>query len=790
MTPTRSIASTRPLAASRSGTAQNRALYGVAMTLTCACVATGVFACRPADAPVVRVPLDRSTAPAAETAPAPIAARSESTTSTTPAFPFRDPSLPLAQRIGDLVSRLTLQEKVAQMLHDTPAIERLGVPAYSWWNEALHGVARTGKATVFPQAIGMAATFDDELVHRVASAISDEARAKFNAAQKLGNSGRYAGLTFWSPNINIFRDPRWGRGQETYGEDPYLTSRMGVAFVRGLQGDDPKHLKTAACAKHYAVHSGPEGQRHEFDARPSRQDLYETYLPAFKALVEEAHVEGVMAAYNRVYGEPAAGSAFLLQQLLREQWGFQGYIVSDCWAVEDFHQHHKVTKTRAQSAAKALKAGVNLDCGESYTAIEQAVQDGLITEADIDAALSDLLRTRFRLGLFDPATRYDDLSDADVASEAHAALARSTAAKSFVLLRNDKHVLPLNKDIRSMMLIGPYVADSYVLLGNYYGSPTNTTTLLEGVLQKVNPGATVEFKYGFLEDRANDNPIDWTTADAQSTDAIVVTLGLSGLIEGEEGAAHASPFKGDRSELGLPPHQVQFLKTLRAAGNKPIIVVLFAGSPIALDEIRDLADAVLLAWYPGQEGGHALADVLFGDLSPSGRLPITFPRSTKQLPSYNDYSMENRGYRFMKAEPEYPFGFGLSYGSVSYESLQLSATELASPTSLTATVVVNNSSDRELEEVVQLYVSDVQASTRVPRAKLVGFRRVRLTPGETQSVAFEVAADALSLIDGDGKRVFEAGEFRFTAGGASPGPRAEALGSPKPVTAMLRLNGP
>ncbi len=790
MPPTRNIASTRPIAVPRAATAPKRALYGLVMTLTFAGVASGPLACRPADAPVVSTPPEKTSAPAAQTATEPVASPPGSTTLATPAFPFRDASLPLSQRVDDLVSRLTLQEKVAQMLHDTPAIERLGVPAYSWWNEALHGVARNGKATVFPQAIGMAATFDDELVHQVASVISDEARAKFNAAQKLGNSGRYAGLTFWSPNINIFRDPRWGRGQETYGEDPYLTSRMGVAFVRGLQGDDPTQLKTAACAKHYAVHSGPEGKRHEFDARPSKQDLYETYLPAFQALVEEAHVEGVMAAYNRVYGEPASGSPFLLQQLLRDQWGFKGYVVSDCWAIEDFHNHHKVTTTRAQSAAKALKAGVNIDCDDRSTAIQQAIQEGLITEADVDAALSDLLRTRFRLGLFDPNTRFDDLSDADVASEAHAALARTTAAKSFVLLRNDKQVLPLKKDIRRMMLIGPYVADSYVLLGNYYGSPPNTTTLLEGVLQRVSPGATVEFKYGFLEDRTNVNPIDWTTADAQATDAIIVTMGLSGLIEGEEGAAHASPFKGDRTDIGLPPHQVQFLKTLRAAGKKPIIVVLFAGSPIALEEIRDLADAVLLAWYPGQEGGHALADVLFGDLSPSGRLPITFPRSAKQLPNYDDYSMANRGYRFMQAEPEYPFGFGLSYGSVSYESIQLSATELASPAPVTATVVVKNSSDRELEEVVQLYVTDVQASTRVPKAKLVGFRRVRLAPGQSQRVSLEVAADALSLIDGAGKRVFEPGEFRFTAGGASPGPRAEALGSPKPVTAMLRLSGP
>ncbi len=746
---------------------------------------SSVGACGPVVPPAAAPPPQ---ATSSTSAPAPsLAAPSATRAPRSFEFPFQNPALPVEQRAADLVDRLSLQEKVAQMLHDTPAIERLGIPAYSWWNEALHGVARNGRATVFPQAIGMAATFDDELVHDVADAISDEARAKFNAARKLGNRGRYSGLTFWSPNINIFRDPRWGRGQETYGEDPYLTSRMGVAFVRGLQGDDEKHLKTAACAKHFAVHSGPEGLRHEFDAKPSKQDLYETYLPAFEALVTEAHVEGVMSAYNRVYGKPASGNPFLLQELLRKDWGFDGYVVSDCWALEDIHKHHKVTQSQPESAAMALKAGVNLDCGQTYTVIEEAIQQGLITEADVDQALRQLLRTRFRLGLFDPETNFDALSESVIASADHAALSRRTAEKSLVLLKNDKNVLPLNRNIQRLMLIGPYVADGYALLGNYFGTPPHVTTLLEGVMQRVHAGSGVEFKYGLLEDRKNVNPIDWTTGDAHSADAIIVTLGLTGLIEGEEGAALASSSKGDRTDLELPKHQLEFLKKLRAAGNKPIVVVLFAGSPVAIQEVHDIADAVLLAWYPGQEGGHAIADVLFGEVSPSGRLPVTFPNATSQLPSYDDYSMQNRGYRFMKDEPLYPFGFGLSFGAVVYEELQLSTTELDKLGPVTAKVRIKNASQRELEEVVQLYLTDEQASARVPRAKLVAFQRVKLSPGQSQTVQMKIPQEALSFIDAAGKRVFEPGTFRVTAGAASPGPRAVELGSPKPVSQRFQL---
>ena len=704
------------------------------------------------------------------------------------AFPFRDPLRPLQERVADLVGRLTVDEKIAQLVHDTPAIPRLGIPAYNWWNEALHGVARHGRATVFPQAIGLAATFDEALVREVATVIANEARAKFNAARELDNRGRYAGLTFWSPNINIFRDPRWGRGQETYGEDPFLTGRLGVAFVRGLQGDHPKILKTAACAKHFAVHSGPEGVRHEFDARPSPKDLHETYLPAFEVLVREARVEGVMSAYNRVYGEPASGSPLLLQDILRKQWGFAGYVVSDCWALVDFHAHHRVTKTGVESAAKALLAGVNLNCGDTYPSLRAALANKLVTEAQIDRALSTLLQTRFRLGLFDPSTPYDGLLPDIVGSEAHARVARRAAAASLVLLKNAKATLPLSKKIKRLSLLGPYAADGYVLLGNYFGHSARLVTLVEGITSKIDAGATLEFRHAFLADRTSPNPIDWTTRSAHKSDAIVVTLGLSGLIEGEEGAAVASPHKGDRTTLDLPPNQLEYLRRLRRAGNKPIIAVVFGGSALALGEVAALSDAVLLGWYPGQEGGAAIADVLFGDVAPSGRLPLTFPNSVEELPAFEDYAMAGRGYRYAETKPLYPFGFGLSFTRVSYEKLELSARKIAAGSPIRATVTVRNPGSVSVEEVVQLYLTDVKASVRVPRASLVGFRRVRLSPGRAKTVVFEVPAAAMQVVADSGKRQLEAGAFRLTAGGASPGPRAEELGSPKPVTAEFVVN--
>ncbi|MBN1611221.1 MAG: glycoside hydrolase family 3 C-terminal domain-containing protein [Polyangiaceae bacterium] len=765
--------------AARSAADRNRPACGI-VALLGACA----IACR-AEAPPPRAPGAPPPAPPAPPAPAaPVAAAPAAPVH---AYPFQDPALSLDERAAHLVSLLTLDEKIAQMTHDAPAIDRLGIPAYSWWNEGLHGVARSGRATVFPQAIALAATFDEQLVHEVAGAIADEARAKFNAARKLGNQGRYAGLTLWSPNINILRDPRWGRGQETYGEDPLLSARMGVAFVTGLQGDDPRILKTAGCAKHFAVHSGPEALRHQFDAKPSKKDLRETYLPAFEALVTEAKVAGVMSAYNRVWGEPASGSTFLLQDVLRNEWGFQGYVVSDCWALVDFKEHHRVTRSSSESAAKALKAGVNLDCGSTFPDLKGALAEHRITEAEIDQALITLLKTRFRLGLFDPKTPYDALGPEIVGSEAHATLARRAAASSLVLLQNRKGALPLSKSIRHLAVIGPYATDGYVLLGNYFGSSPRLVSLLEGITAKLDVGAGIQHVAGFLPDRKNPNPLDWSVDVARSSDATLVTLGISGLMEGEEGEAIGSAHHGDRPDLRLPAHQVAYLKTLRQASQGPIIAVVFGGGALDLGEITDDADAILLVWYPGQEGGDAIADVVFGDVAPSGRLPITFPRSVKALPAFTDYSMARRGYRYSNDEPLYPFGFGLSYGTVLYDRLELSSATVAAGAPVAATATVRNTGTTAVSEVVELYLSDLEASVRVPRAQLVGFRRVALGPGQTQKVSFEIPARAMQLVTEQGERLFEPGRFRVTAGAAAPGLRAETLGSPRPAAAEFLL---
>lgn len=705
-------------------------------------------------------------------------------------YPFRDPRSSVDARASDIVKRLSLKEKIAQLSHAAPAIPRLGIPAYNWWNEALHGVARSGRATVFPQAIGMAATFDPELIKQVATVISDEARAKFNSARTLGNQGAYAGLTFWSPNINIFRDPRWGRGQETYGEDPFLTSRLGVAFIQGLQGDHPTVLKTAACAKHFAVHSGPEGLRHEFNAAPSKKDLFETYLPAFEAAVREGKVEAVMSAYNRLYGEPCSGSKFLLEDLLRQRWHFGGHVVSDCWALVDFHEHHRVTENATASAAKALLAGVDLDCGSTFPELNNAVAQSQVQEADVDRALARLMRTRVKLGLFDPAgtVAFDNLPADIVSSSKHVKLARSVAQKSLVLLKNDKDTLPLSPKLKKLMLLGPYVTDGDVLLGNYFGGAARLTTLYEGVMAAVDVGSSVEYKGAFLAARPNLNPIDWATSDAQQSDAIIITLGLSGRLEGEEGAANESEFKGDRTDLGLPPNQLEYLKKLRRAGKTKIVAVLFGGSALAIPEVHELCDAVLLAWYPGQEGGHAIADVLFGKEAPSGKLPVTFPRSVDDLPPFDDYAMAGRTYRYAEKAPLYPFGFGLSYGKLAYESLQLSRDKVRPGESLQALVRIKNPSQRSLEDVVQIYLSDVEASVAVPASSLVAFQRIRLAAGQTRSVELEIPASALAVVTENGERRFEPGTFVVHAGNAAPVPRAVELGAPEPVKQSFELS--
>jgi len=696
---------------------------------------------------------------------------------------YLDPALTVEQRAADLVGRMTLDEKIGQLNFEAPAVDRLGIPAYNWWSEALHGVARNGRATVFPQAIGLAATWDTDLIYRVATAISDEARAKFNASRAIGNLGRYAGLTFWSPNVNIYRDPRWGRGQETYGEDPFLTGRIGVAFVRGMQGDHPRYLKVAACAKHYAVHSGPEGQRHEFNARPPVKDFRETYLPAFKALVTEGNVEIVMCAYNRLYDEPCCGSNLLLQEILRKEWGFEGHVTSDCWALADFHTTHKFTKTPEESAALAFRTGVDVNCGSTSPYLKGAVAQGLITEAQVDQALVTLLKTRFRLGLFDPPEMvpFNAIGPEVINSPEHRELALEAARKSLVLLKNNG-VLPLRRNLKKIAMLGPNATNGDVLLGNYYGISGNLHTILEGIAEGADPGTNIEYKHAFLLDRNNLNPVDWAIGDAHTADAIVVAMGLSGLLEGEEGESLASPTKSDRFDIGLPANQIDFLKRLRAAGKKPIIAVVTGGSPVAMPEVQDLADAVIYAWYPGEEGGTAVADVIFGKVSPSGRLPVTFPVSVDQLPPYESYSMEGRTYRYASQDPLYPFGFGLGYSTFAYGNLRLSAKRIKAGDPVEVEVQVTNTGKREAEEVVQLYLTDLKASVRTPLYDLRGFQRVRLWAGETRTVRFHLDAEAMKIVDDTGKSVLEPGDFRITVGGSSPGKRAVELGAPEPVS--------
>jgi beta-glucosidase len=703
---------------------------------------------------------------------------------------YLDHTKPLDERIADLISRMTLEEKVSQLMDQSQAIPRLDIPYYSWWGECLHGVARFGRATVFPQAIGLAATFDEDLVFRVASAISDEARAKFRAALRINNYGRYIGLTFWTPNINLFRDPRWGRGQETYGEDPYLTSRIGVAFVKGIQGDHPKYLKAAACAKHYVVHSGPEGIRHSFNAQPSKKDFYETYLPAFESLVKEAKVEAVMCAYNRTYDEPCCGSSFLLRDILRKEWNFEGHIVSDCWALHDFHEHHKVTSTPAESVAKAIKSGVNLNCGDLFHHLLEAADQGLITEQDIDEALSRLLRTRFRLGLFDPEEEnpYNSISSDVVRCQEHQRLAREAAAKSVVLLKNNRQVLPLSKNIGSLFILGPNATSSEVLLGNYHGLSDELVTVLEGITGKVSIGTKVEYRQGFFLDRENVNPMDWASSGAKAADAMIVVMGITTLLEGEEGESIASPFSGDRKDIGLPDNQIAYLEKLREGNDKPIIVILTGGSPIAAPEVHELADAVLFVWYPGEQGGRGVADILFGDQNPSGRLPITFPRSIDQLPPYEDYSMKGRTYRYMEEQPLYPFGFGLNYTRFLYSDLKM-IKSIQRGQHLKVKVQVTNGGEVFGEEVVQIYLTDLEASVETPIHALKGFERVGLEPGESKKVTFTITPDMMSLVTKDGKKLLEPGTFQITIGGSSPGGRSEILGAAKPVVGRFSVQG-
>jgi beta-glucosidase len=854
---------------------------------------------------------------------------------------YKDPDAPVDKRVADLVSRMTLEEKVEQMLSAAPAIERLGVPAYDWWNECLHGVARAGRATVFPQPIGMAASFDESLMFKVASAIGDEARAKHNEFVRHGQRGIYEGLTFWTPNINLFRDPRWGRGMETYGEDPFLTGRLAVQFIGGLQGDDPRYLKTVATAKHYAVHSGPEPTRHEFNVQVDELDLRNTYLPQFEAAIRDGGARSVMCAYNAVRGEPACASTMLLEEILRKQWDFTGYVVSDCGAISDIYTGHKTQPNAESGAAAAVKAGCDLDCGLEYRHLVPAVQQGLLSEEDIDAAVRRLFTARFKLGMFDPPERvpFTRIPYSVNDSPQHAALALEMARESIVLLKNEGGLLPLDRNkLKTLAVIGPNAESLDVLLGNYNGEPSHPVTPLEGIRRKLagktrvlfaqgsevaagapvfetvpssvlftgkgpdaRPGLNAEyygaaafngrnyFRTAFVSDverkaappppsnpkplftrvdpninfdwnlgapRQDMNPDDfgvrWTgilkptasgtyqlgatgmnafelylddkllvrfssphhevytfkpveleagreyairldyhevindasirliwspphpsyteeaLATAQKADAVILCLGLSPRLEGEEMPVNIEGFKGgDRMTLDLPAVQRELLQKIATLG-KPVVLVLLNGSAVSIEWAREHVPAIVELWYPGQAGGTALADVLFGDYNPAGRLPVTFYKSVDQLPPFEDYSMKNRTYRYFDGEPLYPFGYGLSYTTFAYAKLNVPA-RAQTGSDVKVSVQVKNSGKRDGDEVVQLYVKHTGAPAPAPLRELKGFRRVHLRAGQSQTIEFTLGPRELSIVREDGRRVVAPGIVEIAVGGKQPG---------------------
>jgi beta-glucosidase len=825
--------------------------------------------------------------------------------------PYLNPNIPIDARVDDLVGRMTLEEKISQTLNNAPAIDRLSIPAYEWWNEALHGVARAGVATVFPQAIGLAAMWDDSQLYAVATAISDEARAKHHEFVRQGRRGRYMGLTFWSPNINIFRDPRWGRGMETYGEDPHLTGRLGIAFIKGLQGDDPKYLKVIATSKHFAVHSGPEPKRHVFDAQASDRDLYETYLPHFRATVIEGKVYSIMGAYNRFRGESASAHKLLLQDLLRDRWGFKGYIVSDCGAIRDIYANHKIVGTAEDASSLAIKRGCDLECGSEYRALGNAVKQGLLSEKELDVSVKRLFAARMKLGMFDPPemVKWARIPYSVNDSAENARLALETARKSIVLLKNSGGVLPLRKNLKTVAVIGPNADDTEVLLGNYNGTPSNPITPLAGIRAKIGSsatvlyargsdvaegmpsyepvpdrvfstdvngqsrsGVTVEFfdnlKYegkpvrteisagikaawikgapypelgnnpyavrwsgqitvpetgeymvrmagGFgrltldgkqLGGRLNMTPqavvfeagkpykiiaempsnayggmtaeLQWSllgrdymgeaVAAARKSDVALLFLGLSPRLEGEEMLVQVPGFSGgDRLNIDLPKAQADLLRAVAETGT-PTVLVLLNGSAIAVNWADAGIPAIVEAWYPGQAAGTAIADVLFGDYNPAGRLPVTFYKSTDQMLPFEDYSMKERTYKYFTGTPLYPFGHGLSYTNFEYSKLKLpKKVKAGHPVKVLVTVA--NTGSREGDEVVQLYITDLEASAPVPIRKLVGFRRISLKAGARQKVSFTIDSRDLSLITDDSRRVIEPGIFGVSVGGKQPG---------------------
>ena len=668
---------------------------------------------------------------------------------------------PMQQQVEELLDAMTVDEKIGQMMNSTPAIERLDIKPYDWWNEGLHGVGRSGRATVFPQPIGLGATFDTELLKRIGDAISDEARAKYQVAQRIGNYRRYSGLSFWSPNVNIFRDPRWGRGMETYGEDPYLTGMLGTAFVKGLQGDDPQYLKAAACAKHYAVHSGPEATRHSANVEPSLKDLYETYLPAFEMLVKDANVETVMTAYNAVYGDCCSASPFLMQDILRNRWHFKGHIVSDCGAVTDIYTGHKCTRCEMDAAVKALKAGLNLECGSSMRTLKDAYAKQLITEEDLDNALRPH---------DDPQCPYNNMPEDALGSPEHRALAKRAATESMVLLKNDG-ILPLDKDIHSLDLSGSGATDVFYQMGNYYGVSDDYSTYLQGIVSKVSAGTTVSYHTGFMQ--LDGLAANMNIGEAAGADVAIVFMGNNGNVEGEEGESIANSTSGDRLDLRLPESQMNYLRTLKRYKGEGIVVVLTGGSPIDLREIYELADAVVMAWYSGQAGGEALGDLLFGDANFSGRLPVTFPAETEKLPPFEDYSMKERTYKYMTDNIFLPFGYGLSYGRVTYGAAKAA---VDGGKAVTVEITLSNEGATDIDETVQLYHSSPAAGTAAPQSQLVAFSREHLKAGQTRTVKIQVPVDRLATVQEDGSKKLLPGTHTLHVASAAPTYRSAELG--------------
>lgn len=682
--------------------------------------------------------------------------------------PYQNKSLSPTERAADLVSRLTLEEKITLMQNNSSAVKRLGIKPYEWWNEALHGVARNGLATVYPQAIGMGASFNDTLLYQVFTSISDEARVKYRQAREAGNYKRYTGLTFWTPNINIFRDPRWGRGQETYGEDPYLTSRMGLSVVNGLQGpQNTKYNKTHACAKHYAVHSGPEWNRHSFNAENiNPRDLWETYLPAFQDLVIQGNVKEVMCAYNRFEGDPCCGSDRLLINILRNEWNYKGLVVSDCGAIDNFYfkGRHETHKNKADASAAAVLSGTDLECGRSYTGLISAVKEGLINESAIDQSLCRLMKARFELGEMDDTTPWDQLPDGLLSCHAHQQLALQMARESMTLLQNHKNILPLDKEM-TVALIGPNANDSVMQWANYNGFPVHTITLLEGLTQYLPqerliyiPQKNIEVqKYPWVNYYPND--IQAVINQAAKADVIIYAGGISASLEGEEMDVDAEGFRGgDRTTIELPNVQRKLVKALKATG-KPIVFVNFSGCAMGLQPESQICDAILQAWYPGQAGGTAIAEVLFGDYNPAGRLPITFYKKDNQLPDFEDYNMQGRTYRYLNYEPLYPFGHGLSYTTFSYSTPFIENGKLK--------VKVTNSGNYNGDEVIQLYIKRYDDPDG-PLKTLRGFQRIHIPAGQTSEVSFPLTSDTFTWWDKDSNTVHPLqGRYKILVGGTS-----------------------